>query len=348
MAEYLLIEARLPKQAGLLELSARLMAARPDWDIEVAEDGLSYVIPLIHGLVDEDLSALEEACRQAERNRDGLEVELWVRRVESVPSPAPPAAAGPWRIMAATEEAAAEGGTGRILMPPELRYSRRLWAGEALLLEALSAHFLPPPGAPETKGRPFLALEARLPAAPVAALMAGAENATLLADEETCRAAELLGRINRQPEIRALSDPFKTLARKRADWAGHFGLIAVHLSPYLAARRLKTLASWLAPEGVMIISGFASGPQTAHLLRAAARAGLNLTGSVTEGDWAAMTLELVPQREELPPLTGSVVPDLVEPPAPPPEEFMEIPDEDEDVTDEESLMVADDDVEEDE
>lgn len=167
----------------------------------------------------------------------------------------------------------------------------------------------------------------------------------LLTDEAAGSLAEELTRLNHPEQpLEIISTPFKSLARKRDDWSGHFGLIAVHLSPYLAARRLKTLAGWLRPEGVLIVSGFSPGPQTAHLLRAAARAGLSLAGSVSEGDWAALTLETAPARPELPPLTGSLVPDLVD--LPPAEEFPDLEvaeNETEAIPEDEGLMLADDD-----
>lgn len=343
MSPQLLIEARLPRPAGL-ELSARLLAARPHWDIEVEEDGLSFVLAYRPGALDPELTALEEACRQLERTRTGLELELRVSRIqeelERPPRPLP-GGFGPWSLVPADpEEDPPPAGRHFLRLPAGLGASRRWQAGEALLLSALADHLSPPPGAPETRGRPSLVLESGLPLAPAAAVRAGSGPVTLLTDEAAASLATELARLNHpagRPAdgaesplrpgdgalplwgLEIICEPFKSLARKRGDWAGRFGLIAVHLSPYLAARRLKTLAGWLRPEGRLIVSGFNPGPQTAHLLRAAARAGLSLAGSVAEGDWAALTLEVSPPRPELPPLTGSLVPDLVD--LPPEEEF---------------------------
>jgi hypothetical protein len=126
--------------------------------------------------------------------------------------------------------------------------------------------------------------------------------------------------------------PFSGLERRRPDWAGAFGLILVRLSPYLAARRLRTLARWLAPEGVILAAGFAPGIQTAHLLRAAVRSGLVLESSDLLEGWAAVRLGLGEAGPELPPLTGSLVPTL----------FDWTEDEDDQAeADEDSLMVED-------
>lgn len=374
MSSQLLIEARLPRPAGL-ELSARLLAARPHWDIEVEEDGLHYVLAYVPGALDPELTLLEEACRNLERTRTGLEVELKVSRVtdELTPASAPlPGGFGPWRLVPAEDEGdQPPAGRHFLRLPAGLTASRRWQAGETLLLTALADHLSPPPGAPETRGWPTLVLESSIPLAPVAAARAGSGPVTLLADEGAAALAAELARLNHpgRPQegsdnplpdetsspitngdgalplwgLEIISGPFKPLARKRNDWTGHFGLIAVHLSPYLAARRLKTLAGWLRPDGVLIVSGFNPGPQTAHLLRAAARAGLSLAGSVAEGDWAALKLELNPPRPELPPLTGSLVPELVD--LPPAEEFpdLEVPDEEaETIAEDEGLMLAED------
>lgn len=376
MSPQLLIEARLPRLAGL-ELSARLLAARPHWDLEVEEDGLNYVLTYVPGALDSELTVLEEACRNLERTRTGLEVELKVSRVTedlTLPSGPLPSGFGPWSLIPAEDEGdtASPPGHHFLRIPAGLTASRRWQAGETLLLTALADHLSPPPGAPETRGWPTLVLESVIPLAPAAAVRAGSGPVTLLADEEAASLAAELARLN-HPEwpqaesppnplpdemsspitngdgalplwgLEIISGPFKPLTRKRNEWAGHFGLIAVHLSPYLAARRLKTLAGWLRPEGVLIISGFNPGPQTAHLLRAAARAGLSLAGSVAEDDWAALKLELNPPRPELPPLTGSLVPELVD--LPPAEEFpdLEVPAEEAEVIPEdEGLLLAED------
>lgn len=371
------IEARLPRPAGL-ELSARLLAARPHWDIEVDEDGLSFVLAYVHGALDPELMALEEACRNLERTRSGLELELKVSRIteESAhhPSSRPlPGGFGPWRLIPASDNPEPPPlGRHYLRLARGLRASGRWQAGEALLLAALAEYLSPPPGAPETRGWPTLALESAIPLAPSAAALAGSGPVTLLTDEAAGSLAAELARLNHPDGPRAgpqpispptehdspltvgdgalplwgleiITGPFKALARKRIGWAGYFGLIAVHLSPYLAARRLKTLAGWLRPEGALIVSGFNPGPQTAHLLRAAARAGLSLAGSVAEGDWAALKLEPTLVRPELPPLTGSLVPELVD--LPPAEEFPDLEaldDETDDSPEDEGLMLAED------
>ena len=374
MSDFLQIQARLPRAAGL-ELSARILAAHPAWDIELEEDGLSLVIPLANArperaaepsgpgaaepseplpgpdeagpLWSAELAELEEICRNVEKTRGGVTVELEVAETAAGPGRPAPVAAGPWRVRALAEgEGPPPPRPDQLVLPTALRASKRLWAGESLLLTLMAEHLTPPPGAPETRGLPALVLESVLPVAPLAAVLAGASTATLIAEEADRASAAAIAAVNAKASaVAAVDQPFKILSRKQTDWAGHFGLIAVHLSPYLASRRLKTLARWLRPEGSLIISGFAPGPQTAHLLRAAARAGLHLTGSIIEGDWAAMKLEMAPEREALPPLTGSVVPDLVDLPeeeAAKPDPELALEPEEEEMPDEDSLMVEED------
>ena len=390
MEDLLRIRARLPRPAGL-ELCARLLADRPYWDIELDDDGLGFTIPLIHGRVDEELTILEEGCRNVERMRSGLDIELDVGRSQERPSLPSPNALGPWRLIQADPgdwpeaiEPQPGPGSGKappasqspmigaqifpgrpetgnspspankmLILPPTFAFSRRQWAGEALLLTALADHLTPPPGAPETRGKAALIMESILPLAPLAAHQAGAGSISLITDEQSSPALFDLMSLNHidAETVECLTLPFKSLSRRREDWLGHFGLIAIHLSPYICARRLKSLAGWLHPEGAIIIGGFAPGPQTAQLLRSAARAGLELAYSVNDGDWAAMKLRLIPVREALPPLTGTVVPDLVDLP---PEEKDKKPeeealddfspgDEPEEVYEEDSLLVEDED-----
>ncbi len=342
---YLRIEARLPLAAGL-ELRARLLAARPVWDVAATEDGLDFVIPLALGEMDPELTVVEESCRAVERTRPGLAVELTAVRVSEKPAPDPPAAFGPWAIDLLDEgQAPPPPAEGRMALPPFLRPSRRLWFGAELLAALIRDHLTPPPGAPDTRGRPALVLETALPAASLAARLAGSGPVTLAADDLTCASARALFWANGRPtDLEPVSTPFPELARRRDDWTGRFGLIAAHLSPYLVSRRLKTLARWLDPEGALALVGFAPGPQTAHLLRAAARAGLSLASSIALDGWAAMKLVRLPEREALPPLTGSVVPGLVDLPEEP--FALESEANEEPAVDEESLMVEAEDEEE--
>ena len=334
MSGCLRIEAALPRRAAL-ELAARLEAGRPMWDIELTGEGLRFFLPWTPGGFDGELTILEEGCRQVERNRGELTVALAVTRAEEKDQEptARPAGLGPWPLAEARTEAG-------IALPPEVRLSQARWAGESLLASLISAHLTPPPGAPSTQGQPVLSLAAGWSPAPLAALLAGCGPVTALAEEEATaerirRLADWNGR-----NIEVETGPFPGLSRRRPDWAGAFGLILVRLSPYLAARRLKTLARWLAPDGAILVAGFAPGIQTAHLLRAAVRAGLELSASNLLEEWAAVRLSPRELGPELPPLTGSVVPALL----------FDWPEEEADKAEEEmdSLMVEEETAEEDE
>ena len=308
MSGCLRIEAGLPRPAAL-ELAARLEAGRPLWDMELTGEGLRFFLPWTPGALDVELAVLEEGCRQVERSRGDLTVALAVTRAEDPDEPpARPAALGPWPL---AESRAEEG----IALPPELRLSRARWAGESLLAALATTLLTPPPGAPATRGRPVLSLAAGWSPAPLAALLAGCGPVTALAEEEVTaarirRLADWNGR-----SIEVETGPFSGLNRRRPGWAGLFGLILVRLSPYLAARRLRTLARWLAPDGVILATGFAPGIQTARLLRAAGRAGLVLEASDILEGWAAVRLGPREPVPELPPLPWSAAPALFDWPA---------------------------------
>ncbi|MDR1922223.1 MAG: hypothetical protein LBS31_10860, partial [Candidatus Adiutrix sp.] len=316
------------------------------------------------------------ACLSVERGKNAPAVELNIIRAAAPPRQTQPPAAGPWRLVFLDENREAPPPRpDRLILPARLAPSRRLWAGESLLLSAIAAHLTPPPGAPETRGGETLVLESILPAAPVASILAGAAAATLICDETTAQTALATARLNGRAQalnvvVSAPADSPAGAARKISagagqrpglnknagrgapagaarqtrDWDGRFSLIAVHLSPYLVARRLAAAARWLAPDGVLIISGFAPGPQTASLLRAAAKAGLYLLGSINEGDWAAMKLARAPEREELPPLDVHLTPTLEEMP---PEPSAAPDDGQDEIPDEESLLTEEEEPEED-
>lgn len=341
MPEYVSIKARLPHGAGL-ELSARLLAARPHWDIELDGEELFFTVDLIRGQMDSELRVVEEACRHLECVKNVELRDFWVERVSEPLAWSAPASAGPWRLLVLKEgEAAPAPRPDRLALPPESVASARFWAGESLSLTALADILTPPPGAPETRGKALLALGHTRPLVPVAALLAGAAEVTLISDAAACEFARTVAALNgKAAALCCECEDFNTLAKNKTEWTGRFSQIALHLSPYLAVRYLKTLAAWLAEDGVIIISGFAPGPQTAQLLRSAARAGLLLAASSAEGAWALMRLKKVPAREELPPLTGSVVPALRDLP---PEELAA---QEEEIPDEESLILDEEETEE--
>lgn len=311
MTDFLHIQARLPREEAL-ELSARLLALRPTWDPEIEADGLCLFIAIEPGQIDRELTAVEEACRMVERHRPEPQLELSVTKVTEKPQPGLPPALGPWTLTRPEETATCPPRKeNQLVWPPFSRPSRRLWATAELATILMLEHLTPHPGAPDTKNKPALTLEEGAPALCLAACLAGATEVTLAADKTSCATAQALFLANSRPaEIQTHPLPFKTLTRQKTHWANRFGLIVVHLSPYLASRRLKVLAPWLEPAGTLIVTGFTPGIQTAHLLRAAARAGLVLSTSIISGDWGAMRLGLAPLYPELPPLTGSVVPDL--------------------------------------
>lgn len=331
----------MPQAAGL-ELSARLMAARPWWDVEVDEAKISLCFELVRGEVDAELTVLEEACAHLERTKNIKIENFWLSKVAEKPAQSCPAALGPWRLEVLNEgDAAPAPRPDRLILPPRSSASKRFWAGENLALSAALEHLTPPPGAPETRGKSVLVLGHGLPLVPTAALLAGAREAILVSDEGACGFAKSAAAFNgKAAALKCSSENFADFCAKQ-DREDSFGLIVLHLSPYLAIRRLKTLVGFLAQDGAMIVSGFAPGPQTAQLLRSAAKNGLILAASNTEGVWAAMKLEPAPAREDLPPLTGSVVPALMDLP---PEDFPQEAREDE-IPDEESLII-DEDIEE--
>jgi hypothetical protein len=201
--------------------------------------------------------------------------------------PGRPSRTFPW-ARGAQEPASLRLPSGMILSP---RRRTELALAISLMAESLS----PGPGAPDTRGLRTLVASEGPAVLPLAALRLGSGPVTFLCSGTEAQLSETeLSEMNGEGgRIGTLPGPLaKSLKQGGPLQERSFGLVCSALSAPLLARHLTRLASLLAPRGRIVASGLGLGPQTAAVLKAASRAGLTLTFSVTGDDAAAVCLDL--------------------------------------------------------
>jgi hypothetical protein len=186
-----------------------------------------------------------------------------------------------------------------LALPGSLALSPRRRLELSLAVSLMAERLSPPPGAPDTRGGETLVLAEGPAVLPLASLKLGTGPVTFLCTgEEAARSVPVLAALNGETgRIRILPGPLaKTLRPGRTLPAEGYGLVAACLPPALLARHVSALARLLAPRGRIVAAGPAQGAQTAHVLKAASRAGLLLGGSVIEEGAAAICLDRPPSR----------------------------------------------------
>jgi hypothetical protein len=202
---------------------------------------------------------------------------------------------GPVRLIAegSGEEAGPLFGPA-LAVPGWFRSSPVRQAECSLLLSALRDFLNPHLGAPETKGQKILIISEGPPLAPLAARKMGSGE-VLFAFSERGTGVMLDALLEANPGadgVRPLEMSLSALAaRFQEKFREGFSLIAASCSPYLANRRLKTLASWLRGQGLLVLPAVSGSQLTALTQKAASRSGLSLLHSVCEGDGVMLTFQ---------------------------------------------------------
>jgi hypothetical protein len=160
--------------------------------------------------------------------------------------------------------------------------------------EAVTDYFTPPLGAPETKGGKVLIFDEDPGLLAATALSMGAGSVTAVCSQPAkARLAEnmaLLNQFDKSLSVK-LTGPPPFPRQLVSEWVGHFDLIVVNYSPYLATKFLKSLGSWLAsPRSRLFISGLHLGPQISLIIKATSRCGLSLLDSATQDQWTILKL----------------------------------------------------------
>ncbi|MDR3135055.1 MAG: hypothetical protein LBU69_03045 [Deltaproteobacteria bacterium] len=318
-----LMEIPAPPEA-CPEILARLLEARPGWDPYLTAKGLAVLFepgkespgawatqegpkvaagaPGTEKTLESGLAKAKEVVSQLSRGRYGeAKIKLTWRPGQAARHGAliglgnlklQPVAAGQ-----ASEKC------NTLAVPKPLRPSPRLKACLGLAATAITEHFTPPLGAPNTKGGRVIIFDENPGLLALAALLAGAgEVEAVCSQPSEARETESLALQNGLGQYLTVTvggpPPFpKQLA---AGWLEKHDLVVSTLSPYAVTKFIKSASSWLAPgHSRLIISGPRVGAQVSLLIKAASRCGLALLDSRDRDCWSVLTL--APRRKaELP------------------------------------------------
>ncbi|MDY6851130.1 MAG: 50S ribosomal protein L11 methyltransferase, partial [Thermodesulfobacteriota bacterium] len=178
-----------------------------------------------------------------------------------------------------------QAGSDRIVLTlePGLAFGTGGNPSTSLTLAAMDEYFNPSPGLPSRSGVRVLDVGTGSGILALAAAHLGA--GPILAVDSSHEAAETA------QKNAALSDMASkiTVSRTTLDKvSGEFDLILANLVPAVLVRAGKKLPRLLAPEGTMIVAGFADS-QTPQIVKAMTKAGLVIIKSYSQAGWAALT-----------------------------------------------------------
>ncbi|MDR1546185.1 MAG: hypothetical protein LBU12_05645, partial [Deltaproteobacteria bacterium] len=162
------LEIDLPDEDAA-DVSARLLAARPAWDLASRAEGLTMPCP---PQVRPDLQLVREVLKTARRGRCA-KTRVALRWRPEAPETAPLTQTGPWELAVAAEPRP-ETDARRLYVPRPLSLSPRLRVWTSLAVAALTDFLTPPPGARDTRGGRTLILDGGPGLLAAAALRSGA------------------------------------------------------------------------------------------------------------------------------------------------------------------------------
>ena len=270
-----------PELSG--ELASRLMAVWPGLEVKAEAGFVSFTLP-VDREIDRNLELLEQTLKKLEEGRNLP--DLGVRCVNRsgpdsagdniqagcflIVQPGGDHISAPDKIVMTIDPGAAFGTGGH----PSTRLS----------LAAMEEYFNPGPGAPSRQGARVLDTGTGSGILAVAAGLSGA--GCILAvdpDREAAAAACRNASINGLESIME----FQETTADRID--GEFDLILANLVLSVLLRSCKKLVPRLAPEGTLILSGFADS-QTPQVVKAVTKLGLVSVKSYSLDGWGALAL----------------------------------------------------------
>ncbi|MDR1656564.1 MAG: hypothetical protein LBT47_03260 [Deltaproteobacteria bacterium] len=281
------------------ELLARLLAEHPRWDLFFTSDGLAMNYWAGSGASAQgpwaapELAEIKAAITKFSRGgrlKGGKTTLSWVPGADTEFGAV--LGLGPFGFY----DSNLETGQNRLALPQTIRLSPRLKTCYALALTAVSSFLTPPPGAPDTTGKPAMVLDECPVITALALLAAGAGPVQIVCSDPllsdlTRSAASLNGFDDSLETVVSPAHPWPKALTK--SWQSAFNLITICYSPYLVNRVIREAASWLAPgQSRMIVTGIYGGSQIALMVKAASRAGLSVLETSMEGNWSVMTLSL--------------------------------------------------------
>jgi hypothetical protein len=315
---------------------ARLLAARPWWDLYETDIGLGALFePPGEENPAEDSSPLAKAKETVGLFSRGRHARAKIRlrwHPTNTTRHAPLIGLGALKIQEASAAAPATANASlltdlafvprAITVPRCPRPSPRLKVWTEMAALAITERFTPPLGAPDTKGDKVLLFDEDPGLLAATALIMGAGQVEAVCSKaHFARRAEEMARLNGLRGLTVtVAGPAPFSKEILAGWEGRFELVAINLSPHLAVKYLKQAGGWLAPEpqngvgapqergypgagrlghGRLILGGIRRGQQLPLLIKAASRQDLTILDSSFGDDWTLMTLSKR-RRQDLP------------------------------------------------
>ena len=265
------------------DLASRIMSRWPGLEVETHDNSVTFAIP-VNNRLDEGLQAVEAALQKIEQVR-GLE-ELNVRARNVFGPDTGPEAINLGRFVIRHPETVAISNPDRITLVVDAgqAFGTGGHASTALALTAIEQYFSPPPGAPSTQGNRVLDVGTGSGVLALAAARMGA--GPVLAVDPSAEAIEA-ARLN--VERNQLTDQI-ALEQCAADQiSGEFDLIVANLVTSVLTRTQRKLAKLMAPQGAMIVAGFADA-QTPQIVKALTKTGLVTSKSYSRDGWTGLIL----------------------------------------------------------
>lgn len=269
-----------PGLAG--DLATRVMALWPGLEVKTYEESVRFRLPLDKD-TDTNLQRLEKALQALEKTRALDPVNVKIRNLTGPDSGPKLLRRGRFVIRRPGVEVQAGADQIVLTLEPGLAFGTGGHPSTSLTLAAMDEYFNPQPGSPSRSGARVLDVGTGSGILALAAARLGA--GPILAVDSSHEAAETA------PKNAALNGVASkiTVSRTTLDKvSGEFDLILANLVPAVLVRAGKKLPRLLAPEGTMIVAGFADS-QTPQIVKAMTKAGLVIIKSYSQAGWAALT-----------------------------------------------------------
>jgi ribosomal protein L11 methylase PrmA len=269
------------------DLAARVMARWPGIEVRAEEGIFSFRLPLGERL-DEDLAAFEEALKAVEKARGIQDIDIQSRNLAGPDSGPNLLKVGRFVIRGpeCPPTTVDEGGIELDIEAGE-SFGTGAHPTTALALIGLDEYFHPGPGEPSRLGARVLDAGA---GSGILSLAAARLGAGFIKAIDPSASAVAAARQNAQ-RCGVMVD----VAQMGADQVdGEYDLVLANLAPSVLLRVCRRLASTVAPDGTMIVSGYPDS-MTPQVVKALTRAGLTAVKSYSRSGWGGLRLAKTPE-----------------------------------------------------
>jgi len=279
-----MLELEVEINSGLAgDLATRIMALWPGLEVMPGENSVSFQLA-VDDRLDDNLKRFEKALQALERARSLEPLIVHGRNLDD-PDPGPEVIrVGRFIIRRPDSSVYARDDQIVLSLEPGPAFGTGGHPSTALALKAVDEYYTPRPGRPSRSGdrvldagtgSGILALAAaRLGTGPIIAVDTAPDAV------EAARANMALNGMEGRVDVSQMG----------ADQvAGEFDLILANLVTSVLVKVLKKLVPLLAPDGTVILAGFADG-QAPQVVKAVGRTGLTVSKSYSRAGWSGLML----------------------------------------------------------